>query len=82
MFVCLDCYTTFSHPKLYVDKHGLDTPRYEEHYGCPYCGGACTEALVCVCCDEYITGDYVKTADGNRYCENCYCNMELGEERN
>ena len=80
MFVCLDCQHLFSEPKRYVETHGLDCGQYETIYGCPKCGGAYTEALICTSCDDWIRGDYIKTADGSRYCENCYCNMELGEE--
>ena len=80
-FICLDCDHLFDEPRRYVDRHGLDSPNYEESSGCPKCGGAYTDALVCSACDEYITGDYITTADGNRYCENCYCHMSLGEEK-
>lgn len=39
MFQCSECEREFEEPKKYVEKHGLDTPPYEEYFGCPYCGG-------------------------------------------
>ena len=42
-YVCLECGKQFSFPKHYIEKHGLDTPPYEEWYGCPYCAGAYRE---------------------------------------
>ena len=80
MLICLDCQRTFQEPRRYTESHGLDSGPFEVTYGCPYCGGAYAEALLCTSCDEYITGDYIKTADGGRYCERCCCHMELGEE--
>jgi hypothetical protein len=80
MYVCLDCLKHFKEPRLYIEKHGLDTPPYEQRYGCPHCGGAYADAFVCDSCDEWILGDYIKTTDGNRYCESCWQHMELGEE--
>ena len=80
MWICLDCNELFQDPAHYVNTHSLDTPPYEEYDGCPYCGGAYAEAHECDCCGEWITGDYIKTADGKRYCENCYITMELGDE--
>ena len=80
MYICLECCKFFERPRLYVDTHGLDTPPYEEHYGCVYCGGAYTEAHKCDGCGNYIIGDYVKLQSGERFCENCYYIMELGEE--
>ena len=39
MFRCIDCGKTFRTPKTRYEKHGLDTPPYEEWDCCPYCGG-------------------------------------------
>lgn len=39
-YVCLECEKHFHSPRHYIEKHGLDTPPYEEWYGCPYCSGA------------------------------------------
>ena len=80
MWVCLDCGLIFNEPKHYVETHGLHCGPYEEWDGCPKCSGACTEAYECDCCGEFIVDDYIKTKDGYRYCEDCYCQVELGSE--
>lgn len=80
MFVCYDCEKTFDEPKIWTNTHGLDTPPYESYAGCPSCGGAFTETYKCDDCGEWIFDDYVKTASGHRFCENCYNTMELGDE--
>ena len=78
MWICLDCNSLFQDPKHYVEMHNLDTPPYEEYDGCPYCGGAYARAHKCDCCGSWIVGDYIKTDDGKRYCDNCYISIELG----
>lgn len=78
--MCLECHTIFEEPHYWQEKHGLDVPPYESFSGCPHCMGGYTEAFRCDCCDEYITGNYVKTDDGKRYCESCICSMQLGDE--
>lgn len=80
LFVCMDCGHIFEMPKHYVETHGLHCGPYEEWDGCPTCGGACTEAHRCDCCDEWISDDYIITEDGRRYCNDCITHMELGEE--
>ena len=81
MFVCTECGEVFEEPINWEETHGLDTPPYEQWSGCPVCRGCYVEASKCDCCNEYITTDtYVKTEGGERYCENCYMVMELGEE--
>ena len=80
MFVCYDCEKTFYEPKIWINTHGLDTPPYERYSGCPYCGGAFTEAYKCDCCDELIVGPYIKLKNEERICENCYIAYELGGE--
>ena len=80
MYICLDCGKTFLEPKHYTDTHGLDTPPYETYTGCPDCGGAYAEAHQCDECDKWICGTYIKTASGQRICENCYNRYDLGDE--
>ena len=81
MYVCLECQCVFEEPHYYVEKHGLDTPPYEEFGACPNCGEAYVEAHICDCCGEYIaTKNYIKTMDGERFCEDCIENMKLGDE--
>lgn len=79
MFVCLDCHSIFQEPKHYTETHGLSSPPYEELDGCPYCGGAYANAYKCCNCAEWITDDYIKV-DGERYCDECYCEFTLGCE--
>lgn len=81
LFVCLECSHVFQSPKRYTEKHGLDTPPYEQFYGCPECGGAYVKSRLCDCCGNVITGDYVKTDDDNYYCDSCYAprNIEDGD---
>ena len=80
VYVCFDCGTLFSDPKRWVEAHGLPEPPYEEWYGCPFCGGTYTEAFECDNCGNYITDSYIKLEDGSRYCHECYCEFELGDE--
>ena len=80
LFVCKDCLKTFEEPEHYIETHGLDTYPYEEWDGCPYCAGAYTKTYQCDGCQEWITGEYIKTENGERYCESCYMPMELGDE--
>lgn len=72
MYVCLDCGELFEYPMKIVEKHGLDSPPYEEFYGCPECGGTYVETMQCYSCGNYITGDYIETLEGDYYCENCF----------
>ena len=59
-YTCLDCGKTFDDPKRWEERHGLDSPPYEDFSGCPYCGGAYTRTILCDACGEPIVGDYVK----------------------
>lgn len=78
-YVCLECQCAFDTPARFVETHGFSHGPYEEWGGCPECGGAYTTAHKCACCDKVIVGEYVKIGD-NRYCDNCYCHYELGDE--
>ena len=79
-YICLDCEAIFEEPRECTETHGLDSPPYEVYYVCPNCGGDFVTAYKCTHCNEYITDTYVKTEDGNRYCDACYMIMELGDE--
>lgn len=80
MYICLDCDGTFREPEHYVETHGLDAPPYEEYDACPFCGGAYVKAHECDECGRWIIGEYIKTANGRRICQNCYTTYEIGEE--
>ena len=80
LFVCIDCGKKFEEPKYWEETHGLDYGPYEQWSGCPYCYGAYAETYECNCCGEWITGDYIKTNNNERFCENCIIHYEIGEE--
>ncbi len=80
MFVCIECSHVCDEPVRIKEPHGLGYGHYEMFYACPKCGEALVKAYKCDCCDEYITGDYIKTFNDKRFCENCYYGCELGEE--
>ena len=80
MYTCLDCGETFDDPKRWSERHGLETPPYEEMSGCPYCGGPYYPTILCDGCGQPITGDYVQIeTTGDRYCDECYLKRSLGE---
>lgn len=73
MFVCGDCGAAFEKPLRSVERHGLDTPPYEELDVCPSCYGMCIlEALFCDGCDAVITERYIELDNGARFCSECY----------
>lgn len=82
LFVCLECGKIFSIPTKYKEDRGecFGVPAFEEFSGSPCCAGAYTEAHRCDCCGEWITGEYIKTSTGERFCDNCIRSYELGEE--
>ena len=80
MLVCIECGHLFEEPAYWEETHGLDAPPYEKMSGCSKCYGRYVKARKCDSCGEFIVGTYVKTEDGERYCENCYMVMDLGEE--
>jgi formylmethanofuran dehydrogenase subunit E len=82
LFVCIECGETFLEPARWTEDRGeyFGFPTSEEFVGCPYCNAPYTEAHRCDCCEEWITGDYIKTDDGRRYCDNCITPMKLGDE--
>lgn len=73
-YVCLECYEIFDEDRLdtWEETHGLDCPPYEKRSGCPYCGGAYTEAHLCDACGEYINTETYVEIDDKRYCEGCF----------
>ncbi len=80
MFVCIECGCLFDTPVYWEERHGLDTPPYEQWSGCPRCYENYIEAFKCDFCGEYITSDYIKTEDDEKFCDNCYRVMELKDE--
>lgn len=45
MYECVDCGYIFEEDDrvLYTERHGLDSPPYEQWWGCPMCAGAFRE---------------------------------------
>ena len=80
MYICKECSNVFSEPFYWEEKHGLDSPPYERHSGCPICLSEYAKARQCDSCGDYLIGGYIKLRDGTRYCEECYQPMELGDE--
>lgn len=84
MLVCLECGHVFDEDSVrsgrgYIGEcWGQDC--YEDYVCSPCCSGDFAETYECDCCGEWITGTYIKTEDGDRICENCYCTYEIGEE--
>ncbi len=79
LYYCLNCHSLFTYPKLYVEKHGLDSPPYEEIDVCPYCHCSdIVETHNCDVCDNPITGNYVRLSNGMYICDNCYSSENVG----
>ena len=55
MFKCLECGHLFENGEeaVWYEKHGLDTPPYEEMRGCPRCKGDYEEIKPCIICESY-----------------------------
>ena len=80
MWVCVGCGYVFKEPQHWEERHGFDHGPFECRSGCPECGDVYVKAHRCDACDEWITGDYIKTSDDKRYCRECYQLYELGDE--
>lgn len=72
MYICKDCGQLFIDPQECVENYELNSPPYESFKGCPKCSGTYNTALKCDNCNQYIIGEFVRTADSHIYCENCY----------
>ena len=72
MYLCLNCDNLFEDSRQYIDRHGLDSPPYEEYFGCPKCAGAYVETVRCDECDEWIIGEYIELKNGTVFCDQCY----------
>lgn len=79
-FICLNCNELFDEPSYWEEQHGLDHGPFEQMSGCPYCGGSYVKAHKCDACDYWIDSKYIKLESGERICENCYAEYEIGEE--
>lgn len=67
MYKCVDCGYVFYDPVTWTERHGLETPPYEEWCGCPNCKGGFEEAYKCAECGEWFEKEDVFCG----YCEDC-----------
>ena len=69
MFKCCECGHLFEDGEqaVWEERHGLDTPPYEQWSGCPICKGGYEEAHQCKECGEWHTEN--ELYDG--WCEKC-----------
>ena len=44
-YICIDCRRQFDEPRVYEERHGLETGPYEQMTCCPFCGGGYAEAV-------------------------------------
>lgn len=70
--LCVDCGYVFHQPKMFIEKHGLDSPPYETTCGCPNCDGYYVTARTCNYCSNVITGEFAKINNGDVYCKDCF----------
>lgn len=81
MLICVECGALFEQAKIVLERHGLDTPPYEELCVCPHCEETnIHQAHCCDVCGEWITGGYVVTVDGNRICDDCYTKHDVEDD--
>lgn len=72
---CLSCGSVFEDDEYAIetDMHGFDYGPGEEYRVCPHCRSTgIREAKLCDGCDNYFAGQYVETAHGYIYCEDCF----------
>lgn len=72
MYKCCDCGLVFDNPKVYSEDRtpygGYPEPGFTEHFaGCPSCGGAFDEAMLCVRCED----TYISTESSYPFCAHC-----------
>ena len=90
MYRCCECGNLFEEGEqaVWEERHGLDTPPYEQWSGCPVCKGDYEEVRQCDSCGDWHT-EY-ELYDG--WCEKClretinydtffeYCEANKGEQ--
>ena len=83
-FICCDCGRIFDEDEVATWKESRGEywgePCYETMSGCPSCQCDYVETYECACCGEWIEGSYIKLESGERICENCYTEYNLGDE--
>ena len=69
MFKCCDCGHLFEDGEraVWEERHGFDTPPYEQWSGCPICKGGYEEVHQCKECGDWHTDDELYSG----WCEMC-----------
>ena len=69
MFKCCDCGNLFEEGEqaVWEERHGLDTPPYEQWSGCPICKGGYEEVRQCKECGDWHTENELYEG----WCEKC-----------
>ncbi len=81
MLICVECGALFERAKVVFERHGMDTPPYEELFVCPYCESTdIHQSHRCNVCGDWITGSYVETVDDNRICDGCYTKHDVEDD--
>lgn len=75
MYICNNCGRTFNEPEIYFERHGPDSPPYEEFGMCPGCEcGDFEEAEYCIHCEKWLLDEEIYAG----VCKKCA--YELGED--
>lgn len=81
MMFCFGCGSLFEQARRVIERHGLDSPPYEELLCCPRCGDTdIWQAHRCDLCGEWITEGYILTLNRDRICEECYTHYDVQDE--
>lgn len=73
MYYCGECNKEFVYPRKLIERHGLDSPPFEESECCPFCDSTdFVPHIECDICGSAIQCDYVKLKTGERICDDCY----------
>lgn len=75
--LCINCNSLFDKPDIYEQKSEFWGSVVSEKFDCcPYCGSTeiiyDDDLITCSCCGEYCKANFIETADGNYFCEECY----------
>lgn len=76
MYKCCDCNLVFSESKHYSEDRtpygGMAEPGFTEHFtGCPSCGGAYDEAMLCQRCED----TYISVESSYPFCAHCMSDL-------
>jgi RecJ-like exonuclease len=77
MYKCFECGHIFEEGEeaRWLEKHGLDTPPYQQMAGCPKCKGSYFEIEPCQICGSYDHHEF------ERFCFECKKKTKLKFEK-